>query len=352
MTTQNAVPDEFPAVIETIDQLEEVISRPLPGVGEELAKLDGDLMILGVGGKMGPSLAQQARRALDQIGSNYSVIGVSRFRQDGLRQQLESRGIKTIACDLLDRKAVGALPDAAATIFMAGMKFGSSGAPSMTWAMNTHMPSLVADRFQGVPTVVFSSGGIYPLVSIESAGVTEETPPDPIGEYAQSVLGRERIFEHFSRQHATKMLQFRLFYAVELRYGILYDIASAIWNGQSVDVSNGYANCIWQADANAMAIRCLGRVESPPSILNATGPRRLSFRRLAEDFGKLLGKTPEIKGTEEKTAIVADASKAVEIFGPETVDLQTLMQWVAHWVKNGGPSLGKPTHFEVRDGKY
>lgn len=342
----------LPSVIENQDQLEEVMSRPLSGVAEELSKLTGDLVVLGVGGKMGPSLVQQARRALDAIASTHSVIGVSRFQQAGLRDYLESWRIKTVYCDLLDRRAVMKLPDAAAVIFMAGMKFGSAAAQSLTWAMNTYLPSLVCERYAGIPTVVFSSGNLYPMVPIQNGGASEETPPGPIGEYAQSVLGRERIFEHFSRTLGTKILQFRLFYALELRYGILHDVAQSVWNDQPVNVINGYANCIWQGDANAMALRSLGLVRSPPTVLNVTSPDRISFRKVAEIFGKLLGKTPQIEGKEQETTCLANATKMVKVLGKPTVDLDTMLHWISHWIKNGGPSLNKPTHFEIRNGNY
>lgn len=339
-------------MIENLDQLEEVMSRPLPGVAAQLAKLKGDLLILGVGGKMGPSLARQARRALDDISSPHAVIGVSRFQQPGLRAQLDSWGIQTVSCDLLDPDAVAQLPDAGAIIFMAGMKFGSSAAQSMTWAMNTHLPSIISIRYPGVPTVVFSSGNVYPLISVDGDGASEQTRPGPIGEYAQSVLGRERIFEHFSRTLGTRMLHFRLFYAVELRYGILYDVAHAVWHDEPINVDTGFANCIWQGDANAMAIRSLGLVDSPPRILNVTSPDRVVFRDVAEQFGELLGKTPRIEGQEQETAFLADVTQAVQAFGKPTVDLETVVHWLASWIKNDRPSLNKPTHFELRDGNF
>ena len=342
----------FPAVIQNQDQLEEVMSRPGPGVKEELSKLDGDLLVLGVGGKMGPSLARQARRAFDEVGSTARVIGVSRFGNVALRQQLESWGIHTIQCDLLDSESVAQLPDAGAIIFMAGMKFGASSDPSLTWAMNTHLPTLIASRYPRVPTVVFSSGNVYPLVPVDGDGAAEHLPAAPIGEYAQSVLGRERIFEYFSRQLGTKIVHFRLFYAAELRYGILYDVASAVWQGRPVNVDTGYANCIWQGDANAMALRSLEQVDSPPKILNVTSPDRVAFRDLAHRFGELLGKTPQITGQEQETAFLADVTRAVQAFGKPAVDLDTVIQWVANWVRHDGTSLNKPTHFEVRNGQF
>lgn len=333
-------------------ELEEALSRPTPGLGAELARLEGDLVILGVGGKMGPTLARMARRALDEAGSKQAVVGVARFSNAAARRGLEAAGVRTVACDLLDREEVRRLPGAGAVVFMAGMKFGSTGAEAETWATNAYLPGLVAERYPGIPTVVFSTGNVYPFVPIASGGATEETVPAPVGEYAQSALGRERVFEHFSRRSGTPTAIYRLNYAVELRYGILLDVAQKIWSGRPVDLRMGYANVIWQGDANAIALRCLSIAASPPAVLNVTGPETLAIRDVATRLGELLVRKPVLEGTPEPTALLSNASKALRLFGPPRVAASTAMEWVAHWVKAGGPTLQKPTHFETRDGKF
>jgi nucleoside-diphosphate-sugar epimerase len=338
--------------IETVEQLEEILSRPTPGVVADLARLEGDLVILGCGGKIGPTLARMARRALDEAGSKCAVIGVDLFPQPGPRQALEAVGVRTVACDLLDRDQVMALPDAGNIIFMAGTKFGSTGAEAFTWAMNAYMPGVVADRYRGARTVVFSTGCVYPLVPVTSGGATEELPPDPIGEYSQSTLGRERVFEHFSRTFGTPTTIFRLNYAVELRYGVLLDVAQKVNSGIPIDLTMGAANVIWQGDASAAALRCLGVAQSPPMVLNVTGPETFSIRAVACRFGDLLGREPLFEGKPAKTALLSNASKAHGLFGYPTVPLDTILQWVAHWVKIEGPTLNKPTHYETRDGKF
>jgi nucleoside-diphosphate-sugar epimerase len=334
--------------IRTVEELEEALSRPTAELQGELARLDGDLVVLGVAGKMGPTLARMARRALDP---KRAVIGAARFSNPAAREALEKAGVKTVPCNLLERREVERLPDAAAVVFMAGMKFGSTGAEAETWATNTYLPGLVAERYPKARTVVFSTGNVYPFVTPESGGATEATPPAPVGEYAQSALGRERVFEYFSRRNGTPTAIYRLNYAVELRYGILLEIARKVWAGTPVDVRTGYVNVIWQGDANAMALRCLAAAESPASVFNVTGPETLSVRDLAARFGELLGRKPVVEGKEEPTALLSNASTAIERFGRPT-PVETVLPWVAEWVKAGGPTLNKPTHFETRDGKF
>ncbi len=336
-------------MIRSVEELEEALSLPTPGVAEELAKLRGDLVVLGVGGKMGPTLARMARRALP---SSRAVIGAARFSDARARASLEAAGVTCVPCNLLERDEVRKLPDAAAVIFMAGQKFGTVGAEADTWAANTVLPGLVAERYRGVPTVVFSTGNVYPFTPVSSGGATEETTPAPIGEYAQSALGRERVFEYFSRKHGTPTVVYRLNYAVELRYGVLLEIARKVASGTPVDARMGHANVIWQGDANAVALRCLSMAQSPPSILNVTGPETLSVRDLAGRLGELLGRTPRIEGKEEPTALLSNASKMKARFGPPTVPVDRILEWVAAWVKAGGATLDKPTHFETRDGKF
>jgi dTDP-4-dehydrorhamnose reductase len=347
-----ASPNNPEALLATEEELEEALSRPTPGVVEDLTHLRGDLVILGVGGKMGPTLARMARRALDQSGSRRAVIGAARFTDARARQALEACGVRTHPCDLLRREDVDRLPDAGAVIFMAGMKFGTTGAEAATWAVNTYLPGLAAERYRGVPTVVFSTGNVYPLVPVSSGGATEETPTAPVGEYAQSALGRERVYEHFSREHGTLCTVYRLNYAVELRYGVLLDVARKVHAGVPVDLRMGYANVIWQGDANAAALRCIDKAQCPPLVLNVTGHETLSIRQAAARFGERFGRAPVFQGKEEETALLSNASKARSLFGPPTVPVDRVIDWIAHWVTAGGRTLGKPTHFETRDGKF
>lgn len=343
---------ELPAQIETVEQLEDLLSRPAPGVAEALASFEGDLVVLGVGGKMGPTLARMARRALDEIGSSRAVIGVARFSNPAVRDALEAAGVRTLSCDLLDRRAVQALPEAGGVVFMAGTKFGSTGAEAFTWAMNAYMPGTVAERYRNARITVFSTGCVYPLLPVLSGGATEETPPEPVGEYSQSTLGRERVFEHFSRTYVTPVALFRLNYAVEMRYGVLFDVAQKVWNGVPVDLSMGHANVIWQGDANAAALRCLALAQSPPFVLNVTGPETLSIRDAALRLGRLMGKEPVFVGQESETALLSNAAKAHALLGYPTVPAGTVLQWLAHWLRIDGPTYNKPTHYQTRDGRY
>ncbi len=334
------------------DELEESLSRPTPASVEALGKLKGALLVLGAGGKMGPSLAHMARRALDESGSQSAVIAVARFTRRGIRDKIEATGARTVACDLLDSAAVHRLPDADAVIFMAGTKFGTKGNESKTWALNAWLPGIVADRYRGVPTVVFSSGNVYPFVSPGGGGAKEDTVPDPVGEYAQSVLARERIFEHFADSAGTPTTIYRLNYAAELRYGVPLDIARKVWEGAPIDLSMGHFNAIWQGDANAIALACLELAATPPRVLNVTGPETISVRDLAIRFGELFKRRPTFVGHEKPTALLSDASQAVELFGPPTVSLDQLTGWIAEWVGRGGPTFEAPTHYEVRDGSF
>lgn len=343
---------KWPEGFDSVQELEEFMSRPTPEVIESLASLDGDLMILGVGGKMGPTLAMLARRSLDQAGVNKRVIGVSRFSSPGLAERLRQTGVETIACDLMDSDALAELPQVRNVIYMVGFKFGATGRESLTWAMNAFLPGMVAQRFRHSRIVIFSSGNVYPLVPVLRGGCTEDTPPSPVGEYAQSVLGRERIFTHFARQFGIPTLIFRLNYAVEMRYGVLLDIAHKVWAEEPIDLSMGHCNVIWQGDANAYALRALTLTESPPRVLNATGPEIVSVRRVALRFGKLLDKKPLLVGEEQETALLSDAGLAHALLGYPKVPLGQVIKWVAHWVRSGGPTLNKPTKFQVRDGRF
>jgi nucleoside-diphosphate-sugar epimerase len=339
--------------IQTIEELDEALSRPTPGVLDTLRSLEGDIMILGAGGKMGPTLARMVRRGLDEIGHQHrQVIAVSRFSSAQAAMSLLQHGVQTIACDLMDRAEVNALPEVPNVIFMAGQKFGTSDAPELTWAMNTVVPAIVAERFAKSRIVVFSTGCVYPLMPANGRGAREDDPLTPPGEYANSCVGRERVFEHFAKQHGTHALMFRLCYAIDLRYGVLLDVAQKVAANQPVDVSMGYANVIWQGDANARAIQCLAHTASPPIALNVTGIDRVSIRELAKRFGAKLGREAIITGSENSTAWIWDAARSYELFGPPTVSLDEMIDATVHWLQMGGSTIGKPTHFEVHDGQF
>jgi nucleoside-diphosphate-sugar epimerase len=338
--------------IATEDELEENLSRPPASVLEDLARIDGDLLVVGAGGKMGPTLARMARRAFEALGSRHQVVAVARFSEERVQRALTAVGVETVACDLLDRAAVAGLPDAAAVVFMAGAKFGTRDAAAHTWATNCLAAANVAERYVSVPTVVLSTGNVYPLVPVDSGGATELTPPAPIGEYAQSALARERLFEFYAERHRTPTVLFRLNYAVELRYGVLCDVASKVQAGVPVDLHMGYVNCIWQRDANAAALRCLALASVPPTVLNVTGTETLSVRALAERFGERLGRRPVFSGEEEPTALLSNAALAAKRLGPPATAIDTAIDWVADWVRRGGRTLAKPTHFETRDGRF
>lgn len=343
---------DIPAIINSEDELEAALATPSSPALAALQKLDSDLLILGVGGKMGPTLARMAAQALAALGSPFQVLAVARFSQPALRAKLESWGVKTLPCDLLDRAALAALPASRNVIFMAGQKFGTTGTPSQTWAMNTYMPALVAERFTAARVVVFSTGNVYPLTPVVQSGAVESDPPEPVGEYANSCLGRERIFEHFSLTRGLRCAIMRLNYAIELRYGVILDIALKVKQGRTVDLSMGAANVIWQGDANAQALALLDHCATPPFVLNVTGPETVSVRRVAERFGQIFGIEPHFTGSEAPTALLNNAAKAQRLFGYPRVALDQIIDWTAAWVKADGAMLNKPTHFEARDGRF
>jgi nucleoside-diphosphate-sugar epimerase len=340
--------DTLPETISDIANLDDLLCRPSQALIDDLAKVDGDIMILGVAGKMGPTLAGLARAALP----GRRVIGVARFSDAHAKAWLEARGVETIACDLLDETAIKALPKAKNIVFMAGRKFGAEGDLSLTWAMNTHVPALVAQAFCHSRIVAFSTGCVYPFVPVNGKGSDESMAPNPPGEYAQSCVGRERMFEYFSRQFSTPGRLFRLNYAIDMRYGVLHDIASKILNGKPIDVSLGHVNFIWQGDASAQALRCLAHCDTPTSPINVSGHDILAVRDLAARLGTRLGREPVIVGKEEPTAWLTDTSQATKLFGLPIVDTAQLIEWTADWVARSMPSLGKPTKYEVRDGRY
>lgn len=328
-----------------IAELEDTLSRPNEADVASLRRLEGDILILGAGGKVGPSLARLCRRASDAAGTPRRVIAVS-------RRPVAEPGVKTIACDLLDRAAVAHLPLCPNVLYLAGRKFGSTGSPELTWAMNTVAPVIVGERFIQSRIVVFSTGNVYPLREVSAGGSRESDPPAPVGEYAQSCLGRERVFEYFSRQHGLRCLLFRLNYAVDLRYGVLVDIARKIFAGEAVDITVPAFNVIWQRDANSYALRSLEHCGSPPRILNITGPETLAVRNAAQFFAQRFGKPCSFTGTEGRVALLSDASASHALMGPPSVSALGLAEMVAHWVETGGASLNKPTHFEVADGRF
>lgn len=338
--------------MDSIEELENKLSTPSRELVKEIAQIKGDILILGVGGKMGPSLAKLAIRAVKEAGINKRVIGVSRFSEQGLRQELESYGVETIAIDLLDDEELQSLPDSENVIYMAGKKFGTTGQEHFTWAMNTYLPGRVGEKFRNSRIVVFSSGNIYPFVSPGSGGASEEVYPDPKGEYAQSCLGRERIFQYFSHKYQIPMLIYRLNYAVDMRYGNLLEIAQMVREERQIDLTNGHMNVIWQGDANEIALRSLLICESPAKILNVTGPEIISIRWVANELGKLLNKTPKFINQEKPDILLNNASQCHRLFGYPKVSLKEMIEMTANWVARGGETLNKPTHFQERSGKF
>jgi len=333
-------------------ELEEFLSEPPSAVLKTLRDLDSDLVILGVGGKMGPTLARMAVRALEQAGSRWNVYGVSRFGTPGLRDRLESWGVHTVAADLFEHRSAAVLPDSRNVIYMIGQKFGTSGDAPLTWAANTYVPSVAAGRYAGARIVVFSTGNVYPLTPIGGGGSVEGDPLEPVGEYADSCLGRERLFEFFSQRQGIRCSTMRLNYAVELRYGVLVDIARRVFSGMPVDVSTGMVNVIWQGDANACALRLLSHCSIPPFVLNVTGPEMVSVRRAAERFGQLFGLPVTLAGVERDTALLSNASLSHRMFGYPRVSVDQIIEWTAEWVSRDLPVWEKPTHYDVRNGRF
>jgi nucleoside-diphosphate-sugar epimerase len=336
----------------TLEQLEETMAKPSSRLIADMKKLDGDLMLLGVGGKMGPSLAKLAMNAIREAGLNKKVYGVSRFSEPGLKEELEAYGLQTIACDLLDDASLQRLPDVKNVIYMAGTKFGTTGKEHFTWAMNSYLPGRVAEKYRNSRIVVFSTGNVYPLTPVALGGASEDMAPAPVGEYGQSCLGRERVFEHFSHRYQTPMLIYRLNYAIDMRYGVLLEIAKSVKEGQPIDLSMGHFNCIWQGDANEIALRSLLHCESPVNKLNVTGPETVSVRYAAAEFGKRLGIEPQFTGKESETALLSNASKCMQLFGYPSVSLLQMIDWIAEWLTHGGVTINKPTHFQEREGKF
>jgi len=343
---------EFSETIQNVEQLEELLSTPTPKVIEALQKTPGDLILLGIAGKMGPTLARMILKADAVAGINRRVLGVSRFSDESSRQPLEELGIETLKGDLLDPEFIQGLPDVPNVIYMAGMKFGATGNESLTWAMNTYLPSLVCNKYRNSRIVAFSTGNVYGLTPASGRGSVETDQPNPVGEYAMSCLGRERMFEHFSRTLDIPMSIIRLNYATECRYGVLVDLANQVYREQPIDISMGYVNVIWQGDANAMTLCSLPDATSPPFYLNVAGPQILRARKVCERFGEFFGKTPQFIGTESDDALLNNGQLGHELYGIPEVEVNKLIHWIADWIQNDGPLLGKPTHFESRSGKF
>ena len=338
----------WPAAITDEAELEEVMTRPDEALRADLAQVPGDLLVLGAAGKMGPTLCRMARRA----DPSRRVIAVARWSEPGLRERMESWGIECLTADLTDRRALAALPDAPNVVFMAARKFGSTGNEALTWAMNVLLPANVAERYAASRIVFFSTGNVLPLSPVAGMAPDESTTPAPVGDYAASCLGRERVFQHAASTRGTRCFGVRLNYAIDLRYGVLHDVATKVWNGTPVPLAMGHANVIWQGDANAWTLRALRHADAACPIMNVTGPETVSIRWLATRLGALMGREPVFEGMEAPEALLSNAAWAFALFGYPTVPLDRMVHWVADWVARGGRGLGKPTKFEVRDGRF
>lgn len=342
----------LPAAIEDEAALDALLSEPTERVLDTLARIQGDIVVLGAAGKMGPTLARMARRAADRAGHPRRVIGVSRFTNGALQQDLEAHGVETIRCDLLDDDAVSRLPRAPNVIYMAGRKFGSTGDEPLTWAMNCHLPSVVCRHYAASRIVAFSTGNVYGLTRVGGGGSTERDELRPVGEYAMSCLGRERMFEHESRVRGVRVVLLRLNYAVEMRYGILVDLAARVLAGDPVPLAMGHVNVIWQGDANAMALCALEHASSPAAVLNLAGREELGVRAAAEALARRLGRTATFTGVEAPDALLSNGAAGWARLGSPRVDAATLVEWTAEWMARGGVTSGKPTHFESREGRF
>jgi nucleoside-diphosphate-sugar epimerase len=343
---------KYPEKIADEQHLEELLSIPSVETIEMFSRIDGDIIFLGIAGKIGPSLAWMAKKACEKAGVKKRIIGVSRFRSEEERKKVESYGIEIIRGDLLDQSFLESLPKVKNVFFLAGMKFGSNGNFPFTWAMNSFLPGLVAKTFKDSRIVAYSTSCVYPLTTIGSGGAKESDTPVPIGEYALSCLGRERMFEYGSNTNNTPVAIIRLSYAVEMRYGVLVDIATQVKNRQVIDLSMGYSNVIWQGDSNDVVLRSLEHASSPAKIINISGEEEISVRSVAEEFGKLFGIEPKFAGTEAATALLINSKSTYKLFGKPKVSVSKLISWIADWLNEDRRLLGKPTHFEVRDGKY
>lgn len=331
---------------------EQELLRPSEALIADMMAIKGDIVLLGVAGKMGPSMARLAKQATELAGVKRRIIGVSRFSDPHTQTELVADGIETVSADLLNEEDLASLPDAPNVLYLAGTKFGTTGKEPFTWAMNAYLPGRVAERYRKSRIVAFSTGNVYPFSPVTEGGVSEDQPTGPVGEYGQSCLGRERIFQYFSTKHNIPTLIYRLNYAIDLRYGVLLEIARAVSEERSIDLTTGFVNVIWQGDANEIAIRSLLHCSVPARILNVTGPETVSVKWVAEQFGLLFGKTPRFEGQVQPTALLSNASLAHKLFGYPRVTLRQMIELIAEWVKQGGKTLNKPTHFQERNGKF
>ncbi len=335
-----------------LEVLEQELLTPSDALVSDMSKIEGDIIILGVGGKMGPGMAKLARKAVISAGVNKRIIGISRFSEEGTREELESEGIETISADLLNEKQLVELPDAANILYLAGTKFGTTGKEPFTWAMNSYLPGRIAEKYKNSRIVAFSTGNIYPFTPVSSGGLSEDHLPAPVGEYGQSCLGRERIFQYFSEKYQIPTLIYRLNYAIDLRYGVMLEIAKSVMEDKAIDLTTGNVNVIWQGDANEIAIRSLLHCDVPANILNVTGPETLSVKWLAEQFGALLGKEPEFINDAQPNALLSNASKAHQLFGYPRVTVRQMIEMTVAWLQGGGKTINKPTHFQERKGQF
>jgi nucleoside-diphosphate-sugar epimerase len=338
--------------MQKLEALYQSLLEPSNELIEDISKLKGDILILGVGGKMGPALAKLAKQAIDKAGVNKKVIGAARFSEPGLQEELNSLGIETYKADLLKEEELKSLPDTENVLYLAGLKFGTSGNAPLTWAMNSYLPGRVAEKYANSRIVVFSSGNVYPLMPVYSGGATEIISPEPFGEYAQSCLGRERMFEHFSQKHKTPLLIYRLNFACDVTYGVLLEIGLAVKENRDLDLTMGHLNAIWQGDANEIAIRSLHHCQWPRKILNVTGPETISVRWCAEEFGRIFGQSPKFINEEQSTCYLNNAAESARLFGYPKTPLKSMIELMAQWINADGKRLNKPTHFQERKGKY
>lgn len=341
-----------PESLRTEQALDERMTRPRPLLVEYMKNVRSPLVILGAGGKMGPTLALLARRAADAAGTGLEIVAVSRYSNPEARRMLEENGMRTLSLDLMERDGYAALPDSPNVLYLIGQKFGTTENPGATWVTNTLPPAYTCERYPTARIVAVSSGNVYPLTSVDGSGSMESDPLEPLGEYANACVARERIFEFFSRKNGTPIALIRLSYAVDLRYGVLYDIARRVWEGQPVDLRTGYFNCIWQGDANEAILRSLALADAPPYAVNLTGTQWCSVREMAEQFGQIMDRPVILQGQETGSAFLSNIVKMLRDLGEPPTSLDDVIRWTADWVIAGGRSLNKPTHFETRDGKY
>lgn len=335
-----------------MERIYQALLAPSDKLVNDIARIEGDIILLGVGGKMGPAMARLAKAAVNKAGINKKIIGISRFSEQGLEAELNGLGIETIAANLLNDAELQSLPTAENVIYLAGQKFGTTGKESYTWAMNTYLPGRVAEKYRDSKIVAFSTGNVYPLSPVIKGGLAENNPAAPLGEYAQSCLGRERMFEYFSSLYGTPLCIYRLNYANDVSYGVLHEIAKAVNEQRSIDLKMGHVNVIWQGDANEIAIRALLHCSTPAKFLNVSGPETVPVRWLAAEFGKRLNKEPILINEEQPDALLSNSAECFKLFGYPGVTLKQMVDLIAEWVLTGGKTLNKPTHFQEREGNF